>query len=87
MDKHDTVMMLGAAIHDLDSVRSSVWFTGRNSDHVQQARFDQFVRSIDGVIDGLAGISGMIEGEIVKEREQKFIDRMAKDDIEYWKED
>ena len=87
MDKNDTMIAIDEAVADLVCARSSIRYVGKNSDHVQQERFDQFVLSIDGVVGELIKISGVVVGGMKKERGQEFRDEMARDDGKYWKED
>lgn len=68
IDMNETLMMIDEALSDIVSAKIVLEYVGKNSEHVQQARFEQFNRSIDEIVTNLFTISMCIEEEMEAER-------------------
>ena len=64
MDRYDTLLRMDEAIGNIIVAKTEILFLGKNSEHVQQARFEQFVRSMDEIVESLVEYGGNIVKEI-----------------------
>lgn len=68
VDETDTLLMIDEAVAELVSAKSMIDSIGGVSEHVQQARFEQFVSTIDGIVLDLLNVSAKLYGEMDEDR-------------------
>jgi len=56
IDMADTLLMIDEAVAELVSAKSMLARVGKDSDHVQHAKFEQFTRNIDEVVSRLLDV-------------------------------
>lgn len=69
IDRANTLLVVDEAIAELVSAKSLVDRVRKDSDHVQQAEFEQFTRDIDGVVVGLLKVCRHVYEEMEAERD------------------
>ena len=62
------MMMIDEAMSELARAKAVLECVGKGSEYVQQARFERFTRSIDGVSGELLKVGMSIEEELEEER-------------------